>query len=141
VRYAQSRGIGLKVSDEFVVPLCAIHHRQLHQTTKEREWWQERKIDPLMIAGILWRESQRRSPVPEQKSAQSKTDLAQGASEPGGTARALKIIRKLSWPSGSGAGSRRLHSDSAVRLFLRLIKQREQPSGTSAMVWKRLWLL
>jgi hypothetical protein len=32
VRYAQSRGIGLKVSDEFVVPLCAIHHRQLHQT-------------------------------------------------------------------------------------------------------------
>src|SRR6516165_6818124 len=41
VRYAQSRGIGLKVGDEFVVPLCAIHHRQLHQTTKEREWWQE----------------------------------------------------------------------------------------------------
>jgi hypothetical protein len=62
VRYAQRRGLGIKVSDEFTVPLCATHHTQLHNTTKEREWWQERKIDPLMIAGTLWRESQRRSP-------------------------------------------------------------------------------
>jgi DNA recombination protein Rad52 len=82
VRYAQSRGIGLKVSDEFVVPLCAIHHRQLHQTTKERDWWQERKIDPLMIAAALWRESRRRSPVPEQKPSHSQPDIAQGAPKP-----------------------------------------------------------
>jgi hypothetical protein len=40
----------------------ARHHHQLHNTTREREWWQERKIDPLMIAGTLWRESQRRFP-------------------------------------------------------------------------------
>jgi hypothetical protein len=45
--------VGIKVSDEFTVPLCATHHIQLHNTTKEREWWQERKIDPLMIAGTL----------------------------------------------------------------------------------------
>src|SRR5215470_9578420 len=64
VRYAQSKGIGLKVSDEFVIPLCAIHHRQLHETTKEREWWQERKIDPLTIAAALWRESQKSFPDP-----------------------------------------------------------------------------
>ena len=57
IRYAQPRGLGLKVSDEFTVPLCAIHHRDIHTTTKEREWWQERKIDPLMIARVLWRES------------------------------------------------------------------------------------
>jgi hypothetical protein len=62
LRHAQPRGLGLKVSDEFTVPLCAIHHRHLHDTTKEREWWQERKIDPLIIAAALWRESQRRSP-------------------------------------------------------------------------------
>jgi hypothetical protein len=62
VRYAQRRGLGIKVSDEFAVPLCATHHHQLHNTTKEREWWQERKIDPLMIAGRLWRESQKRGP-------------------------------------------------------------------------------
>ena len=37
VRYAQRRGLGIKVSDEFAVPLCATHHHQLHNTTKERE--------------------------------------------------------------------------------------------------------
>jgi hypothetical protein len=61
VRYAQRRGLGIKVSDEFTVPLCATHHQQLHNTTKERDWWQERKIDPLVTAGTLWRESQRGS--------------------------------------------------------------------------------
>src|SRR5262245_36314596 len=30
IRHAQPRGLGLKVSDEFTVPLCAIHHRDLH---------------------------------------------------------------------------------------------------------------
>ena len=57
VRYAQPRGLGLKVSDEFTVPLCATHHQQLHNTTKEREWWQERNIDPLEIALRLWQET------------------------------------------------------------------------------------
>ena len=32
VRYAQSRGFGLKVSDEFTVPLCATHHHHIHTT-------------------------------------------------------------------------------------------------------------
>jgi DNA recombination protein Rad52 len=62
VRYAQRRGLGIKVSDEFTVPLCASHHQQLHNTTMEREWWQERKVDPLIAAANLWRESRRRSP-------------------------------------------------------------------------------
>jgi Rad52/22 family double-strand break repair protein len=30
LRFAQPRGLGLKVSDEFTVPLCRVHHRQLH---------------------------------------------------------------------------------------------------------------
>ena len=58
VRFAQSRGLGLKVSDEFTVPLCAIHHQQNHATGNERLWWQEHKIDPLAVATHLWRESQ-----------------------------------------------------------------------------------
>ena len=62
VRYAQVRGLGLKVSDEFTVPLCAIHHQQLHKTTKEREWWHEWKLDPLIVARALWNESQKRFP-------------------------------------------------------------------------------
>src|SRR5262249_11059654 len=31
LRFAQPRALGLKVSDEFTVPLCRGHHRQLHQ--------------------------------------------------------------------------------------------------------------
>jgi DNA recombination protein Rad52 len=60
VRYAQSRGLALKVSDEFTVPLCAIHHHHLHATGKEREWWQERNIDPLKVASSLWQHSRDR---------------------------------------------------------------------------------
>ena len=56
VRFAQSRGLGLKVSDEFTVPLCAIHHQQNHATGNERLWWQEHKINPLAVATRLWGE-------------------------------------------------------------------------------------
>jgi DNA recombination protein Rad52 len=54
LRYAQPRGLALKVSDEFTVPLCAIHHSENHATGDERRWWQERKIDPLSVAAELW---------------------------------------------------------------------------------------
>jgi Rad52/22 family double-strand break repair protein len=57
IRYAQSRGLALKVSDEFTVPLCAIHHTEIHATGDERRWWQEHKIDPLPVAEQLWRKS------------------------------------------------------------------------------------
>ena len=57
IRYAQSRGLALKVSDEFTVPLCAIHHSQNHATGDERRWWHDRKIDPLAVAQQLWAKS------------------------------------------------------------------------------------
>jgi hypothetical protein len=60
VRYAQSKGLSLKVSDEFTVPLCAIHHHNIHRTGKEQEWWQERNIDPLIVANSLWQQSRER---------------------------------------------------------------------------------
>ena len=36
LRFAQPRAIGLKVSDEFTVPLCRGHHRQVHQAGNGR---------------------------------------------------------------------------------------------------------
>jgi hypothetical protein len=60
VRFAQPRGLGLKVSDEFTVPLCAIHHHHIHTTGKEQPWWQERNIDPLKVASDLWQKSRER---------------------------------------------------------------------------------
>jgi Rad52/22 family double-strand break repair protein len=60
VRFAQSKGLGLKVSDEFTVPLCAIHHSKNHSSGDERTWWQTRNIDPLKVARDLWEESRKR---------------------------------------------------------------------------------
>jgi DNA recombination protein Rad52 len=60
LRYAQSHGLALKVSDEFTVPLCSIHHHQIHATGKEREWWKEHNVDPLVVASRLWQRSRER---------------------------------------------------------------------------------
>ena len=68
IRYAQPRGISLKVSDEFTVPLCAIHHSENHATGDERRWWQERKIDPLAVAAELWGTSMRLTTTDHQAS-------------------------------------------------------------------------
>ena len=54
LRFAQPRAIGLKVSDEFTVPLCRGHHRQLHQTGDERAWWDSHRVKALEIARGLW---------------------------------------------------------------------------------------
>jgi Rad52/22 family double-strand break repair protein len=57
IRYAQPRGLGLKVSDEFTVPLCASHHSENHTRGDESRWWQEHKLDPLPVARRLWQKS------------------------------------------------------------------------------------
>jgi hypothetical protein len=57
LRFAQPRAIGLKVSDEFTVPLCRGHHRQLHQAGNEIAWWDNLKIDALEIARGLWEQT------------------------------------------------------------------------------------
>jgi hypothetical protein len=57
LRFAQPRALGLKVSDEFTVPLCRGHHRQLHQTGNEKAWWATRNINALETAKRLWEQS------------------------------------------------------------------------------------
>jgi hypothetical protein len=54
LRFAQPRALGRKVSDEFTVPVCRVHHRELHRQGDEAAWWQGIKIDPLPIAHRLW---------------------------------------------------------------------------------------
>lgn len=58
LRFAQPRALGLKVSDEFTVPLCRNHHHQLHRAGNEVAWWHNLNIKPLPIAKELWMESQ-----------------------------------------------------------------------------------
>ncbi len=57
LRFAQYRGLGQKVSDEFTVPLCRAHHRELHRAGKEVDWWARIGIEPTGIAGKLWIET------------------------------------------------------------------------------------
>ena len=47
----------MKVSDEFTVPLCRIHHRQLHDAGNEVAWWEDLEINALEIAKGFWEES------------------------------------------------------------------------------------
>jgi len=61
LRFAQPRAIGLKVSDEFTVPLCRGHHRQLHQVGDEIAWWENLKINALPIARGLWEQTHPKS--------------------------------------------------------------------------------
>jgi len=57
LRFAQARAMSRKVSDEFTVPLCALHHRDLHARGNEEAWWKGRRIEPLDVAVELWRTS------------------------------------------------------------------------------------
>ena len=54
VRFAQARAMGRKVSDEFTVPLCRVHHRDNHRFGDERAWWSRLAIDPIEISQRLW---------------------------------------------------------------------------------------
>ena len=57
IRFAQPRALGRKVSDEYTVPVCRLHHRELHRYGDEASWWAATNIDPLPIALDLWRRS------------------------------------------------------------------------------------
>ncbi len=60
LRFAQPRAMGLKVSDEYVVPLCNGHHDELHRTGDELAWWARHGIiEPLKYAARLWAASHR----------------------------------------------------------------------------------
>jgi ERF superfamily len=57
LRFAQSRALGRKVSDEFTVPLCRVHHSAVHRVGDERGWWKAAGIDPVKIARRLWKQT------------------------------------------------------------------------------------
>jgi hypothetical protein len=54
LRFAQHPALGRRVSDEFTVPLCRVHHREVHRCGDESEWWTRSGVDPIAIASALW---------------------------------------------------------------------------------------
>jgi hypothetical protein len=57
LRFAQPRALRRKVSDEYTVPVCRLHYRELHRYGDEASWWAGVNIDPKPIALNLWRRS------------------------------------------------------------------------------------
>jgi Rad52/22 family double-strand break repair protein len=80
LRFAQPRALGLKVSDEFTVPLCRGHHRQLHQAGNEVAWWENLKINAFEIAKGLWEQTHPKSAVVED-TCQSNEDAAKAPTQ------------------------------------------------------------
>jgi ERF superfamily protein len=66
LRFAQSPALGRKVSDEFTIPLCRGHHREVHHCGDEAAWWKKTGIDPTAAARVLWLKSH---PLPSAISA------------------------------------------------------------------------
>ena len=54
LRFAQPPTLGRKASDEFTVPLCRGHHREVHRYGDEAAWWNKTGIDATAAARVLW---------------------------------------------------------------------------------------
>jgi hypothetical protein len=74
LRFAQPRALALKVSDEFTVPLCRGHHRQLHQAGNEVNWWENLKINALPVAKELWEQTHPKSATADTVTMASPSD-------------------------------------------------------------------
>jgi len=81
IRFAQPRAMGMKVSDEFAVPLCNGHHDAVHRTGDERAWWAARHIDPLAIAEHLWSAIDKTKEIPLGGPGADTMNGSQGGSE------------------------------------------------------------
>jgi hypothetical protein len=70
--FTQPRALGRRVSDEFVVPVCRTHHRELHRSGNEAAWWQRLNIDPIPVALRLWQQTRSDDPTSPEARIESK---------------------------------------------------------------------
>jgi len=86
--FTQPRALGRRVSDEFIVPVCRVHHRELHRSGNEAAWWQKFNIDPIPVALRLWqhtRSDDRTSPdARAEPKASTQVEAPDGATKPPG---------------------------------------------------------
>ena len=64
LRFSQPRALGRKVSDEFTVPPCRTHHREVHRRGDEAAWWENTRIEPNAAARALWLQTHPQLPKP-----------------------------------------------------------------------------
>ena len=62
LRFAQPQAMGARVSDEFTVPLCRTHHREVHRIGDEQGWWARCGVDALTMPPPCESRDQYRTP-------------------------------------------------------------------------------
>jgi len=79
LRFSQPRALGRKASDEFTVPLCRGHHREVHRCGDEATWWAAAGIDPSAAARSLWLKTHPISTRPATRPSQDNPALDVGS--------------------------------------------------------------
>lgn len=97
LRFMQPRALGLKVSDEFTVPLCRLHHRALHSVGNERQWWASVGIDPAPAALRLWQQTRGTETLQPETACVSKGEAENAESAP--ATAASEPVAKASTPN------------------------------------------
>src|SRR5262249_14041181 len=87
LRFAQARALARKVSDEFTVPLCRTHHREIHRCGDEASWWQSTGTDPLAAARALWLETH---PLPRSELTTANNEIVPNVRTNESSATAIK---------------------------------------------------
>jgi hypothetical protein len=93
LRIAQPRALSRKVSDEFTVPLCRIHHREVHRVGDEAAWWNKFGVDPGSVAAALWAQTRPVRSVVELPNHNQSTAPTAAASEPACGSRLPNVVR------------------------------------------------
>jgi hypothetical protein len=99
--FTQPRALGYRVSDEFTVPVCRIHHRELHRSGDEAAWWQKLNIDPLPVALRLWQHTRLNGGGTPSRAAQKLDMSVQDQTGTHNDTRAESAISKDADPAAS----------------------------------------
>jgi ERF superfamily len=97
LRFAQHPALGRKVSDEFTVPLCRGHHREIHRCGDEAAWWSTVGIEPTAAARVLWLKTH---PLRAVMETASSIDLVEARSDVPGEKRS-KVSETKPIPAGA----------------------------------------
>ena len=55
ITFAEPNAMGMKVGDNWCVPMCHKHHMELHAFGDERLYWDLQGIDAISIAELLFK--------------------------------------------------------------------------------------
>jgi hypothetical protein len=103
--FTQPRALGRRVSDEFMVPVCRVHHRELHRSGDETAWWRRLNIDPIPVALRLWQQSRADAeiaPRPQGRALKTSKVLAHGQARTSADAR-IESTRAAQNTTSNGA--------------------------------------